>query len=197
MQKRKKSQAADRSTLDEFRKITSQCKEIFLNKMQDYGISWQIMRLSSITDQIYIKAQRIRHLQEIETQKVADDPLLDFVGIVNYAIIALIQLQKNRSMYYSEESFFSKNEVVRAYEKAVEKTETLLTHKNHDYNTSWRSLRVSSMTDFILMKLLRIREIEKNGMHSKISEGVESGYMDIVNYAVFSLILLEFEPAKD
>ena len=194
--KHKISWSEDHATVDEFRKITSQCQEIFINKMKDYGVSWQVMRSSSITDQIYIKAQRIRHLQEINTQKVPDDPRLDFVGIVNYAIIALIQL-KRYTVCASPKKLLSQQEVLSAYEKIVESIAKLLGRKNHDYNTSWRDLRVSSMTDFILMKLLRIREIENNGTRSPHSEGIESGYMDIVNYAVFSLVLLKFGHTKE
>jgi len=175
-------------TLTDYQKIIGYCEALFLKKNQDYGTSWRILRLPSLTDQIFIKAQRIRSIQEKGTQKVADDLNGEFVGIINYCIMALIQ-----SQLPPDASLELDNEVLeQLYTKIVQENIELLTAKNHDYGEAWRSMRVSSITDIILMKLLRIKQIEDNKGKTQVSEGVESGYRDMINYAVFALILSDF-----
>jgi hypothetical protein len=163
-----------------------QCKDLFFKKMQDYGTAWRILRVSSVTDQIYIKARRIRSIQEKGVQKVADDVSSEFVGIINYCVIALIQLELGNEGRME----LSASEVQSLYERAVQGTLALLQNKNHDYDEAWRVMRVSSMTDIILMKLLRIKQIEDIGQ-TLVSEGVGANYQDILNYSVFCLILLQ------
>ncbi|TAF65965.1 MAG: DUF1599 domain-containing protein [Cytophagales bacterium] len=175
------------NTLSDFRKIIANCQQIFNQKNRDYGTSWRILRLPSITDQLFIKAMRIRSIQEKGTQKVADDIKDEFFGIINYSLIALIQIQ----LQAETELKIDPQQLNELYSQEVEKNITLLQNKNHDYNEAWRMMRVSSMTDIILAKLLRIKEIENNEGKTLISEGVEAGYRDILNYAVFCLILLQ------
>lgn len=164
------------------------CKDLFLKKTQDYGTAWRILRLPSITDQIFIKAQRIRSIQEKGTQLVEDDISTEFVGIINYALIALIQL----SLAEHSELNLPVGEVERLYDEQVEKTRQLQREKNHDYGEAWREMRVSSITDIILMKLFRTKQIEDNAGHTLVSEGVEANYQDMINYAVFALIKMNF-----
>jgi hypothetical protein len=164
------------------------CKDIFIKKTRDYGTSWRILRLPSITDQIFIKAQRIRSIQEKGTQKVEDNINSEFIGIINYCVIALIQmnLPANTSFELSHEELGS------LYDQQVNKTLELLLNKNHDYGEAWREMRISSMTDIILMKLLRTKQIEDNQGKTLISEGVDANYRDMINYAVFCLIKMGF-----
>ena len=171
----------------EYRQVIAKCKALFDKKNKDYGTSWRILRLSSITDQIFIKAQRIRSIQMKGQQKVADDITGEFIGIVNYCVMALIQCE------LGEESQVELNteEVSDLYQKQVDKTIELLMNKNHDYDEAWRSMRVSSITDIILMKLYRTKQIEDNQGVTIVSEGVEANYQDMINYAVFALILLK------
>ncbi len=169
------------------------CKEVFEKKTRDYGTAWRILRLPSLTDQIFIKAQRIRSIQEKGTQQV-DDPVTDeFIGIINYCIIAQIQLalQDNPKL---EMNF---QELEPLYDKVVQETINLLKNKNHDYDEAWRDMRVSSMTDIILMKLLRVKQIEDNAGQTLISEGVKANYQDMMNYSVFCLIKLNFVKNTD
>lgn len=171
-------------TIDEYKQVISACKDIFEKKTRDYGTAWRILRLPSITDQIYIKAQRIRSIQEKGTQKVDDDVNGEFVAIINYCIIALIQMNLTADdpleMKFEDlETYFDTN--------AAETLELLLA-KNHDYGEAWREMRVSSITDIILMKLLRVKQIEDNQGKTLISEGIEANYQDMINYAVFALI---------
>lgn len=175
-------------TIGEYKEVIRACKAIFKKKTQDYGTAWRILRLPSITDQIYIKAQRIRSIQEKGAQKVADDVQGEFVGIINYCLMALIQLNlpKNEQLEMTYE------ELEPLYDQWVEGTLELLTNKNHDYNEAWRHMRVSSITDIILMKLLRVKQIEDNQGQTLISEGVDANYQDILNYSVFALILLNY-----
>ena len=172
-------------TSNEYRQVIGRCKEVFLKKTLDYGTAWRILRLPSITDQIFIKAQRIRSIQEKGTQKVADDIAGEFVGIINYCIIALIQ-----SGLPPDELPYS--QVEKLYDAQVQKTLDLQQNKNHDYGEAWRDMRISSMTDIILMKLYRTKQIEDNQGVTLISEGVEANYRDMVNYAVFCLIKMGF-----
>ena len=164
------------------------CKDIFVKKTQDYGTAWRILRLPSITDQIFIKAQRIRSIQEKGKQLVEDDINGEFVGIINYCIIALMQLH----LPPDADMNLSAEEVERQYMHHIEENIKLLNAKNHDYGEAWRDMRVSSITDIILMKLYRTKQIEDNAGQTLISEGVEANYRDMINYAVFALIKLGF-----
>ena len=162
------------------------CREIFIKKMEDYGTSWSIMRPRSLTDQIYIKARRIRTLEEIGTDHaaVAEGIEPEFVGIINYAAMELIQLSRSDSEPLTEK------EATICYDKAINEATTLMKNKNHDYDEAWRNMRVSSFTDIILQKLLRTKEIEDNNGLTKVSEGIDANMMDIINYAFFALIKL-------
>jgi len=173
-------------TSKQYREIIAKCQVIFEKKTLDYGTAWRILRLPSITDQIYIKAQRIRSIQEKGTQKVDEDIRSEFMGIINYCLIALIQmkLEKDTSLE------MPLAQLKPHYEQAVNETIGLLENKNHDYNEAWRAMRVSSITDIILMKLLRVKQIEDNAGKTLISEGVDANYQDMINYSVFALILL-------
>ena len=171
-----------------YKQVIQACKEIFKKKTQDYGTAWRILRLPSITDQVFIKAQRIRSIQEKGTQKVEDGIASEFIGIINYCLIALIQTD----LAASENLDLDYCELEPLYEQWVERTMALLTNKNHDYDEAWRSMRVSSITDIILMKLMRIKQIEDNEGETLISEGVQANYQDMINYAVFALIKLGF-----
>jgi hypothetical protein len=168
----------------QFDSVISRCKDIFLKKMKDYGTAWRILRLRSITDQIFIKAQRIRSIEEKGTQRVEDGIDSEFIGIINYCIIALIQLEMGNESNLE----MSEEEVVEHFNKHVGEAKRLMEDKNHDYGEAWRDMRVSSMTDLILMKLLRIKQIEDNKGETLISEGIAANYYDITNYAVFALI---------
>lgn len=168
----------------EYRQIIAICRELFQKKNKDYGTSWRILRLSSLTDQIFIKAQRIRSIQEKGVQKIDDGIEGEFIGIINYCIIAMIQKQLEGSAQME----FSEHELDDLYDEQVSKTLNLLLNKNHDYGEAWRDMRVSSMTDLILMKIFRTKQIEDNQGHTLVSEGVEANYQDMLNYAVFCLI---------
>ncbi|MFN8165185.1 MAG: DUF1599 domain-containing protein [Bacteroidia bacterium] len=177
------------STSKHYDQIIARCKDLFLNKMKDYGTAWRILRVSSITDQIFIKAQRIRSIEEKGTQKINEGIDGEFVGIINYCVIALIQIEMG-----SEQNLeMSETEVVRHFDLHVNASKDLMENKNHDYGEAWRGMRTSSMTDLILMKLLRIKQIEDNRGNTIVSEGVAANYYDIINYAVFALIKLETE----
>jgi hypothetical protein len=174
-------------TVNEYKEVIKACKEVFEKKTRDYGTAWRILRLSSITDQIYIKAQRIRSIQEKGEQKVEDNISSEFLGIINYCIIALIQMD----LHQSKEMEMSYEQLSPLYDKETKLALELLQNKNHDYGEAWRNMRVSSITDIILMKLLRIKQIEDNDGQTLISEGVRANYQDMVNYAVFALIMLK------
>lgn len=175
----------------EYSQIISSCFEIFSKKNSDYGTSWKILRLPSITDQIYIKAQRLRTIQENGFSKVEEGQVPEFIGIINYCTMALI-LMKDASIGDAIE------ELRERYFAVIEEVKELLFNKNHDYGEAWRMMRVSSMTDIILMKLLRIKQIEDNNGKTLISEGIKSGYQDIINYSVFCLIkLTEFQQLQN
>jgi hypothetical protein len=175
-------------TSNEYKEVISRCKELFRKKTIDYGTAWRIFRLPSITDQIFIKAQRIRSIQEKGNQKVNDPIEDDFVGIINYCLIALLQI----SYLKDERMEIPFEELEPAYDHWVNETRGLLENKNHDYGEAWREMRVSSMTDIILMKLLRTKQIEDNQGRTLVSEGIEANYQDMINYAVFCLIKLEY-----
>ena len=173
----------------EYRQVISHCKALFDKKNKDYGTSWRILRLPSLTDQIFIKAQRIRSIQEKGAQKISDGIEGEFIGIINYCIIALIQ----KSLENSNQMEFSSEELSAFYDLQVETTLELLRNKNHDYGEAWRDMRVSSMTDLILMKIFRTKQIENNLGVTLVSEGVEANYQDMLNYAVFCLIKIKEE----
>lgn len=174
-------------TSKQFDQAVAACKDIFINKMKDYGSAWRILRLSSITDQIFIKAQRIRSIEEKGTQMVDDDVRGEFIGILNYSVIALTQLELdgNANMHLSME------EGKKHFEKHIAFAKKLMENKNHDYDEAWRQMRVSSITDLILMKILRLKQIEDNKGETLISEGREANYYDMINYSVFCLIKIE------
>lgn len=173
-------------TTIEYRQVIAGCKTLFEKKTKDYGTAWRILRLPSITDQIFIKAQRIRSIQEKGVQKVGDPIRDEFVGIINYCILAMIQMQLERS----DKMEMSYEELEPLYDKAVEETFDLQQNKNHDYGEAWRDMRVSSITDIILMKLYRVKQIEDNAGKTLVSEGIKANYQDMINYAVFALIKL-------
>ncbi|CAA9224670.1 MAG: FIG00651728: hypothetical protein [uncultured Adhaeribacter sp.] len=175
-------------TLTEYKRVIRACKSIFIKKTVDYGTAWRILRLPSITDQIFIKAQRIRSIQEKGVQKVAEDITSEFVGIVNYCVIALMQL----NLAGETELEIPAGQVKTWYDAHIEQNVELLLNKNHDYGEAWRDMRISSITDIILMKLYRTKQIEDNQGQTLISEGVEANYRDMINYAVFVLIKLNF-----
>lgn len=174
------------NTLRQFQDIITGCRELFIKKTADYGTAWRILRLSSITDQLYIKALRIRSIEEKGTQMVGDSVESEFIGLVNYCALALIQLNlpENAPLELPLE------EVSRLYDYHLSENTRLLQAKNHDYDEAWRLMRISSMTDLILQKLLRIKQIEDNAGRTLVSEGLEANYRDIINYAVFALIRL-------
>ncbi len=174
-------------TITQYQTIISLCKELFTKKTKDYGTAWRILRPKSLTDQIFIKAQRIRTLEETGKNKVGEGIQDEFIGIINYAVMALIQMQDHDS----SDTDWPVDKAVMAYQSQVNTTFELMMNKNHDYGEAWRDMRVSSFTDLILMKLLRIKQIEDNQGKTIVSEGIESGYQDILNYAVFALIQLE------
>ena len=175
-------------TEKEFEIETKRCRDIFEKKTRDYGTSWRILRLPSLTDQIFIKANRIRCIEETGENRIGDDVRGEYVAMVNYAVMALIQqelLEKGDT-----ELELPLERAMELYDKHLGRTVSLMLDKNHDYGEAWREMRVSSMTDLILMKLRRIKQIEDNGGKTIISEGVEGGYMDIINYSLFCLIRL-------
>lgn len=173
-----------RKTEQQYYEVIEKCKDIFIKKTKDYGTAWRILRLPSITDQIYIKAKRIRSIQEKGTQKVSDGIQEEFIGIINYCIIAMMQI----SFSDREEVELPVIQVEEAYDREAKTTFDLLTNKNHDYGEAWRDMRISSITDIILMKLHRTKQIEDNQGKTLISEGVDANYRDMINYAVFCLI---------
>lgn len=177
-----------KKTLKEFEEVIDICKNVFVKKMHDYGIAWRILRISSITDQIYIKAQRIRSIEEKGSHKVEEGIFPEFIGIVNYALMA--QMQLNLGIASIENFSLPDQEVIKLYDYYVLKGKELMMNKNHDYDEAWRNMRVSSYTDIILMKLLRIKNIETNNGNTLISEGLDANFYDIFNYAVFALIKL-------
>ena len=176
------------STQLQYQSVMKNCKSLFNKKMQDYGSSWRIMRLTSLTDQIFIKAQRIRGLQTKITRKVDEGEIPEFIGIINYSIMALIQIE----LGVSENPDLDLDEALNYYETQEKIIFELMLAKNHDYGEAWRDMRVSSLTDLILQKLMRVKQIEANSGKTIVSEGIEANYHDIVNYAVFALIHLKY-----
>ena len=173
-------------TSKQYDAIIDTCRSLFTKKMTDYGSAWRILRLPSLTDQIFIKAQRIRGLQQNDVRKVDEDEVSEFIGIINYCIMALIQLEKG----VIEQPDLSSDEAIALYDEKVLITKQLMDDKNHDYGEAWRDMRVSSLTDLILQKLLRVKQIEDNAGRTIVSEGIDANYQDMINYAVFALIHL-------
>lgn len=173
--------------------VTARCRELFRRKMKDYGAAWRILRLPSLTDQIFIKAQRIRSLQQKAERRVAEGERPEFIGIINYAIMALIQLEKG----VVEMPDLDPDTALALYDAEVARTKQLMEAKNHDYGEAWRDMRVSSLTDLILQKLLRVKQIENNQGKTEVSEGIDANYRDMINYAIFALIHLGEESETD
>jgi hypothetical protein len=174
-------------TSEQYDKITQICRTLFIKKMKDYSSAWRILRLPSLTDQIFIKAQRIRRLQENTVRKVDEDERSEFIGIINYALMALIQIE----MGVVEQPDLNVEEAIKLYDKHSAQTKQLMEDKNHDYGEAWREMRVSSLTDLILQKLLRVKQIENNKGITIVSEGIDANYQDMINYAIFALILMD------
>ena len=177
------------NTSKQYDEIINTCRTLFTKKMKDYGSAWRILRLPSLTDQIFIKAQRIRSLQENVVKKIEEDEVSEFIGIINYCLMALIQLE----LGVVEQPDLSLDESLELYNKHVAKAKKLMEDKNHDYGEAWRDMRVSSLTDLILQKLLRVKQIENNAGKTLVSEGIDANYEDMINYAIFALIHLDEE----
>jgi hypothetical protein len=175
-----------KNTSSEYDAVIRVCRELFFKKTNDYGTAWRILRISSITDQIFIKAQRIRTLEEKKISKVDDDITSEYIGIVNYCIIAMMQLDLQNDGRIE----LPAEEVEVYFDKMVNETKDLMFAKNHDYGEAWRDMRISSLTDLILMKILRVKQIENNSGNTLSSEGVRANYQDMLNYSVFALIKL-------
>lgn len=176
------------NTEKQFEQVMQECRSLFEKKLHDYGPSWRILRPSSLTDQLFIKAKRIRSLEMKKETLVGEGIRPEFVALINYGIIGLIQLDKG----FADTPDVSVDEAMALYDSFADKALGLMLKKNHDYDEAWRSMRVSSYTDFILTKIQRIKEIENIGGATLVSEGVDSNYMDIINYAVFGVIKLSF-----
>ena len=174
------------NTSRQYDEVTAKCRALFINKMSDYGSAWRILRLPSLTDQIFIKAQRIRQLQENSIRKVDESEIPEFIGIINYSIMALIQLQHG----VADQPDMDVEQATKLYDKHVQETKELMENKNHDYGEAWRDMRISSLADLILQKLLRVKQIEDNKGKTLVSEGIDANYQDMVNYAIFALILI-------
>jgi hypothetical protein len=173
-------------TAIQYDRVIQKCRSLFTSKLSDYGCAWRILRLPSLTDQIFIKAQRIRQMQEQKNCKIDEDDVSEFIGIVNYACISLIQIE----LGVVQQLDISQEEAIEVYDSKIKETKELMEAKNHDYGEAWRSMRVSSLTDLILQKILRVKEIENNNGLTNVSEGVTANYQDMINYAVFALIHL-------
>lgn len=171
----------------QFDQVIEECRTLFEKKLKDYGAAWRILRLPSLTDQIFIKAQRLRSIEDKGTQKVADDLRGEYIGILNYSIIALIQVERG----VADQIDMNADEAMVVYDKHAAATKDLMMAKNHDYGEAWRDMRVPSFTDLILQKLLRVKQIEDNSGETIVSEGVDANYMDMINYAVFALIQMD------
>ena len=178
-----------KNTSQQFDKVINLCFDLFVKKMNDYGSAWRILRLPSLTDQIYIKAQRIRSIQSKGVQKVDEGLGNEFIGIINYSIMALIQCEKG----VVDEPDLHTEEASSLFLFYVNKSKNLMQDKNHDYGEAWREMRISSLTDLIIQKLYRVKQIEDNEGELLVSEGIDANYFDIINYAVFALIKMEFK----
>ena len=181
-----------KNTSQEYDTVVAICRSLFINKMTDYGSAWRILRLPSLTDQIYIKAQRIRSLQENDVRKIDEDESGEFIGIINYSIMALIQLE----LGVVDQPDLEVLKATSLYDTKIKITKELMEAKNHDYGEAWREMRVSSLTDLILQKLLRVKQIEDNKGKTIVSEGIDANYQDMINYSIFALILMGFGHQK-
>ncbi len=175
-------------TIQQYNQIISICEDIFTKKMKDYGTAWRILRTTSLTDQIFIKAQRIRSIEMKGEMKVDEGCRSEYIGIINYCIMALIQLEKG----ISDNDDLASDETLALYQAYFNQAKELMLNKNHDYDEAWRLMRISSITDLILMKIRRTKQIEDNAGKTIISEGIDANYLDMINYAVFAMIKLEF-----
>ena len=176
-----------KNTLQEYDKVIGVCRDLFIKKMTDYGSAWRILRLPSLTDQIFIKAQRIRSLQENDVRKIDEDETGEFIGIINYCIMALVQIDNG----IADQPDLNVEQATQFYDEKIRLTKELMEAKNHDYGEAWREMRVSSLTDLILQKLLRVKQIEDNKGKTLVSEGIDANYQDMINYSVFALILMK------
>jgi len=177
------------NTSQQYDLVISKCFNVFRSKMKDYGSAWRILRTKSLTDQIYIKANRIRSIDEKDEKRVDEGIYGEFIGIINYSLMALIQLE----LEISEDLSLSEKDALELYKNYIQEAKSLMENKNHDYGEAWRNMRISSLTDIILMKLLRVKQIEDNEGQTFVSEGLDANYYDIINYAVFALIKLDNE----
>ncbi|MDO6676023.1 DUF1599 domain-containing protein [Tenacibaculum sp. 1_MG-2023] len=174
------------NTSKQYDTVVEECRSLFVKKMSDYGSAWRILRLPSLTDQIFIKAQRIRQLQENTERKVDEGEKSEFIGIINYSVMALIQIE----LGIVEQPDLTTEEATSLYDKHIKITKELMENKNHDYGEAWRDMRISSLTDLILQKLLRVKQIENNQGKTLVSEGIDANYQDMINYAIFAMIHL-------
>ncbi|MDX8553601.1 DUF1599 domain-containing protein [Tenacibaculum sp. 1B UA] len=172
------------NTSKQYDTVVEECRSLFVKKMSDYGSAWRILRLPSLTDQIFIKAQRIRQLQENTERKVDEGEKSEFIGIINYSVMALIQID----LGIVEQPDLTTKEATNLYDKHIKVTKELMENKNHDYGEAWRDMRISSLTDLILQKLLRVKQIENNQGKTLVSEGIDANYQDMINYAIFAMI---------
>lgn len=175
-------------TKEQFEHVINICRDLFANKLKDYGASWRILRPQSVTDQIFIKAKRIRSLEEKGTSMINEGIQSEFIGIVNYGIIGLIQL----GLGYADQVDLTEEQSITLYDRYMTQTKELMYAKNHDYDEAWRSMRISSYTDLILTKIYRTKQIEENAGKTIVSEGIDANYMDMINYSLFGLIQLEY-----
>ena len=175
-------------TKEQFEQVIAICRSLFEKKLEDYGASWRIMRTQSVTDQIYIKVCRIRTLETKGTRKIDEDIQSEFIAIVNYGVIGLIQFHCG----FNDVIDTNPREALKLYDKYITETKELMYNKNHDYNEAWRNMRISSYTDLILMKINRTKQIENNQGKTIASEGIDANYMDMINYSLFALIKLEY-----
>ena len=175
------------NTSQEFDSVIAVCRSLFLKKTKDYGTAWRILRLPSITDQLFIKAQRIRTLEEKKISKVGEGIIPEYIAIINYCVIAMMQAEMDEN----EANEIELERVERMFDEKVKETKDLMFAKNHDYGEAWRDMRISSLTDLILQKIFRVKQIEDNLGATVVSEGVNANYQDMLNYAVFALIKLD------
>jgi hypothetical protein len=175
------------NTSSQYDEVVARCRALFVKKMADYGSAWRILRIPSLTDQIFIKAQRIRQLQENQNRKIEEDEIPEFIGIINYSVMALIQVDRG----VADQPDLDVKEATVLYDKYIAETKALMEDKNHDYGEAWRDMRISSLTDLILQKLLRVKQIENNQGKTLVSEGIDANYQDMINYAIFALILID------
>jgi hypothetical protein len=179
-------------TKEQFEYVIALCRSLFEKKLKDYGASWRIMRTQSVTDQIYIKANRIRTLETKGESKIDEGIRSEFIAIVNYGVIGLIQL----NLGFADTIDFGNTDALALYDKYIEESKQLMYNKNHDYDEAWRNMRISSYTDLILMKIYRTKQIESNEGKTIVSEGIDANYMDMINYSLFALIKLEYGDEK-